>query len=192
MTHRFTTPQPHPSASRTVRTARRASWFTCMLLLSALLLLAACATTSTSSQGKMTKAERRLARQAQVQQRLDERRYTIEVEMMHPTGLPSRHLNSDFSLEVIGDSIYSYLPYVGRAYEIPYGGGKALHFSGRVSYYRSAPVKDDLTRIEFGIENEEDRYIYTLEVFDNGSADIDIICQRRDRISFSGRMVLDY
>ena len=39
----------------------------------------------------------------------------------------SKHLTSDYSLEIRNDSVYSYLPYFGVAYNVPYGGGKGLN-----------------------------------------------------------------
>jgi len=38
-------------------------------------------------------------------------------------------LTSPYSVEIRNDSIISHLPYYGRAYSIPYGGGDSSFFS---------------------------------------------------------------
>ena len=43
----------------------------------------------------------------------------------------SRALTSDYSIEIRNDSVFSYLPYFGVAYNVPYGGGKGLIFNAR-------------------------------------------------------------
>ena len=53
----------------------------------------------------------------------------------------SKHLTSDYSLEIRNDSVYSYLPYFGVAYNVPYGGGKGLNFSAPLSEYTSTYSK---------------------------------------------------
>ena len=41
-------------------------------------------------------------------------------------------------------------------------------------------------------KNIEDTYLYSLEIFDNGSSSIDVQALQRDRISFTGDMKFDY
>ena len=42
-----------------------------------------------------------------------------------------------------------------------------------------------------GTQNEEDRFLYRIEVFDNGRSTIDVLSQNRETISFSGEMTFD-
>ena len=94
-----------------------------------------------------------------------------------------------YSVEVRNDSLFSYLPYFGRAYSVPYGGGKALNFSAPISSYQEFQKKKNLRVIEIGVRNDEDTYLYSLEVFDNGSSTVRVYARERDRISFTGEMV---
>ena len=45
------------------------------------------------------------------------------------------------------------------------------------------------SHIEFTVTNEEDSYLFRIDVFDNGKAYIDVIARDRDSISFDGEMV---
>ena len=100
----------------------------------------------------------------------------------------ARNVTYGYSLEVRNDSLISYLPYFGRAYDVPYGGGKGLNFSARITSYQEHAGKKGQHKIEIGTENEEDKYLYHVEVFENGNATIDVMAQKRERISYSGVM----
>lgn len=74
------------------------------------------------------RAERAARKAALVEKALADRHYTIDVQMMYPQQGPARNVSGDYSLEVRGDTLISSLPYFGRAYLVPYGGGKGLNF----------------------------------------------------------------
>ena len=60
-----------------------------------------------------------------------------------------------------------------------------------LKYVLSEVLRDmikDKRHIEIEVKNDEDTYIYTLEVFDNGSSSIDVLARHRDRISYTGDM----
>ncbi len=143
--------------------------------------------------GCATSAEK-MARQAevaaQVKEALQARHYKIDVHMMYPRRGSSVNVSSNYSLEVKGDTLVSYLPYFGRAYNVPYGGGKGLNFKALITGYRSEPGNKGLTRIQISTENEEDQYLYYLEIFNNGEATIDVQSRQREFITYSGRMDL--
>ena len=127
-------------------------------------------------------AQRKATAQA-VEKALADRHYTIDVQMMYPQRGPAKNMTSNYSLEVRGDTLVSYLPYIGRAYLVPYGGGKGL-----MERYSVAKDAKGQTIVTFGVTNEEDTYEYQLGIFDNGSATIDVRSKQRDPISFSGVM----
>ena len=100
-------------------------------------------------------------------------------------------MSPDFSLEVRGDTLVSYLPYFGRAYSLPYGGGKGLNFTAPISEYRTTKERNGATLITMKAINEEDVYLFRLEIFSNGSTTIDLRPRERESISYSGQMVAD-
>lgn len=158
--------------------------FLLMMTVFAALLLTACGTGN-----GLTKAEREAAVTRQVQEGLDTRHYTIAVDWMKPLGGMARHVSSNYELKVMGDKVDSYLPYVGEAYRIPYGGGKGLNFKGDIEDYSITYPTSNRSHIEFRVTNDEDTYYFRIDVFNNGKSIIDIIAQERDAISFDGEMV---
>jgi len=157
------------------------------LLLSTVLmtvLLMACGTSN-----GLTKAEREAAITRQVQEGLDTRHYTIAVDWMKPLGGMARHVTSNYELRVNGDEVDSYLPYVGEAYRLPYGGGKGLNFKGKIENYSINYLTSNRSHIEFTANSGEDTYHFRIDVFNNGKSIIDIIAQEHDAISFDGEMI---
>ncbi len=137
-------------------------------------------------------AEERAAREAEkaqmVAMALADRHYTVAVTRMHPLRGRSVSVDFGYELEVRGDTLVSYLPYFGRAYSVPYGGGKGLNFISHIDGYQETKGKRGITYVEIVTTNEEDTYYYQLEVFANGNASIDVQMKQRDRIRFDGEV----
>lgn len=121
---------------------------------------------------------------------LSTRKYTIDVRRMTTSKGYSKSV-SGYSLTVRNDSLISSLPYVGRAFNAPYGGGVGLSFSVPISSYNETTKKNGLREINIKVRNDEDSYSYRLQIFDNGSASIDVQPVQRDPISFSGDVVFE-
>lgn len=129
-------------------------------------------------------------REANVRKALDADRYTVDINYMIPAKGPGRALTTDYSIAVRNDSLLSYLPYAGRAYNIPYGGGKALNFSAPIESYEKTEKKGE-TEITIRTRNEEDSYVYRLTVYKDGNASLHVQPTQRESISFSGEMELE-
>jgi hypothetical protein len=155
---------------------------TIVMLFASVLLLGACAT-----------QEERAARKAEqikkVTAALNARDYMIDITRMIPSKGPARSV-SVYSIEVRNDSLISHLPYIGRAYNVPYGGGNGLNFSALISSYKEKE-KNGLREIEISVTNSEDSYLYVLNVFDNGSISLNVQSRQRELISYTGDMVFD-
>lgn len=145
--------------------------------------LAGCATTA-------ERMEREARTAAQVSGALASRHYTINVLMMYPQRGRAVNLTTNYSVEVKGDSLISYLPYFGRAYNVPYGGGKGLNFIAPITGYQTETDRKGITRVVLTSENEEDHYRYILEVSSSGDSYIQVQSRQRDFIRYSGRMDL--
>ena len=154
-----------------------------MTALATSLLLAACATQKDQS-GKQE------AQAMKVSAALDARQFRIDIDRMIPLGGPSKSV-FDYFVEVRNDSLISYLPYVGRAYNIPYGGGDGLNFSAPIGSYNESFKRNGQRRIVIQLKNKEDSYIYSFDIFDNGRSSLDVQSRQRDPIAFSGDMVTD-
>ena len=152
-----------------------------MMAAMAVALLAGCATSA-------EKLERQARDAAFVEEALQSRHYTINIRMMYPQKGRAVNVTSNYSVEVKGDTLVSYLPYFGRAYNVPYGGGKGLNFTAPITGYRSEVNNKGMTRVILTSENEEDSYLYVLEIFNNGESSVEVRSHQRDRILYSGQM----
>ncbi len=159
-----------------------------MIALVAAVVLTACATWKSDG---LTKEERRAQTAQKVAEGLSKRHFTIEAEQCYPMRGAARRIDYGYEVTVHGDTLKSYLPYFGRAYNIPYGGGKGLRFDAIIKNYEQWRTKKNMTHIVIYTDNEEDVYIYTIDVFDNGNATIDVRSREREEISFSGQMKTD-
>lgn len=137
------------------------------------------------------KSEKKAHIERTVKNAIDSKDYRISVNQMHPMRGNSRTLTSDYFLKIRNDSVFSYLPYFGVAYSVPYGGGKGLIFNVPVNDYKTERLKKDKVRITFKASNEEDRYQYTLTIFSNGSSTINIQPTNKQSISFTGDMDIE-
>jgi len=135
------------------------------------------------------KAARAAAKAEAVTQALQDRNFTIEVDYMTPRYGVSRRVDFGYELTVHGDSVYSCLPYFGRAYRLPYGGGVGLNFVATMQAWRLTQMNNEMQRLEIEVRNEEDTYLYTVDVFSNGRANIDVYSQNRDGIGYTGEMI---
>lgn len=145
-----------------------------------------CATPT--QQTRLDKATKKHLTAQSVRKRIDSRHFTVDVATVSPKGAPLHHLSGGHTLHVSGDSLYSHLPYIGRVFSAPYGGGKGLDFDATISEYRQSRHNDSCTRIDLYCKNEEDSYHFLLWIFDNGTATIDVNAQNRDTIGFGGQL----
>lgn len=152
-------------------------------LIIAVLTLASCATAD-----KVARDERRREKAGMVAESIESGRYRVGVRTAYPARGAAVQVTGDYGLEVSGDSVTVYLPYFGRGYTLPYGGGKGLNFKALTTEYDVRKMKRGRTRVEFSTRNDEDTYRFTVDVFDNGQVSIDVQPQQRSRISYSGEL----
>ena len=125
-----------------------------------------------------------------VQKAIAEKEFEIDVTLALPMRGRSVPLTSPYSLAVKGDSVYSYLPYFGRAYNIPYGGGVGFNFSGPLKNYNVAAGKKGMSIITFQGQSPEENVEYTVTMGLDGHATITAHSQNREPIRFEGKVVL--
>ncbi|MBR3541686.1 MAG: DUF4251 domain-containing protein [Bacteroidales bacterium] len=155
--------------------------WTLLIVILSVLVLSGCASSE-------EKAAQMAEQAALVTRALNNREYKIAVDRMYPMRGSSRSVSFGYSVEVRNDSLISYLPYFGRAYNLPYGGGKGLNFSAPIGNYQEYMMRNGRRHIEIGVTNEEDTYLYTIEVFDNGNSSVEVRARQRERISYSGNV----
>ena len=152
--------------------------------MAAVLAVSACGILSSETR------EERVAREAKeakmVRQAIETGEFTIDIDRMYPLRGTSKMVNN-YSIKVKDNVLISYLPFIGQAWRVPYGGGHALNFSAPVLNYTATTAKDGY-EIRIFVRTDEDEHLYRLTIFDNGRASLDVQSQNRDRISYTGQM----
>lgn len=158
----------------------------------ATLPLLLCALTLTACTTQRVSNERDALAVVHLGQALDSRRYSIDIQTMYPRRGGGRTVSYGFSLTVKGDTLVSYLPYFGRAYSLPYGGGKGLNFTERIGSYHEQLTPKGSRHIELQTRNDEDNYLFTIDIQANGRAYIHLQPHQRESISYDGEVNLDH
>ena len=150
-----------------------------------LLLIMAISILTLSAQTKKEKKE--LKKQA-VEKLITSGKYRIDVIRALPARGRSVMLTSPYSVEIRNDSIISHLPYYGRAYSIPYGGGEGLNFKAPLTDYKLDWDKKGTAKIKFTARSTEDKFDFDIDIFSNGSSTIFVNMQNRQSINFQGEV----
>lgn len=133
---------------------------------------------------KLTKKERK---QVAVLGAIATKRWHIDITSMNTLRYGSRAVTSDFYLELRGDTLRSYLPYLGDAHMPTMSPSIGLNFEEPVLTYKESKPKK-FTQIDIDVRTREDSYHYVIEVYDNGQAYIRVRSMNRDPISFDGTL----
>ncbi len=123
-------------------------------------------------------------------QKVDSGNYKIEVDIAYPLSGQPVNLTSLYSLKVRNDSVFSYLPYFGRAYVAPMDpmrGG--FIFELPLKNYSKEYSSKKGYQIHFEAKDMEDNYIFNVEISPEGYSSIGVTCYKRSFIRFSGQMV---
>ena len=136
---------------------------------------------------KLTKKERK---QVAVLGAIATKRWHIDITSMNTLRYGSRAVTSDFYLELRGDTLRSYLPYLGAAHMPTMPPSIGLNFEEPVLTYKESKPKK-FTQIDIDVRTREDSYHYVIEMYDNGQAYIRVRSMNRDPISFDGTLEIE-
>jgi len=153
-------------------------------ILAAAVLVGGCGIMSETAEER----REREAREAQmVRDNVQTGDFTINIDRMYPLRGTSKTVNS-YSVKVHDGKLESYLPYIGQAWRVPYGGGHGLNFTADIGHYEVSTVRKDGYEVRLYVKTDEDEHLYLFTIFDNGRASLDVQSGNRERISYSGMM----
>ena len=131
----------------------------------------------------------RAADSAAVARAVEERRITIRVSDAYPQGGAPIALHYNYGISLRGDSIVSYLPYYGRAYDMPYPGDEGTDFDAAVTNYRAVwNARRKRWQIEWRVRRGVRRISYYMTLHINGSATLSVRPDGRSSITFDGEL----
>lgn len=138
----------------------------------------------------LTKKERK---QMAVIGAIVDKRWHIDITSMNTMRYGSRTVSTDFFLELRGDTLRSYLPYLGQAQVSPsLSPTMGMNFEERVRQYQESRPKGKYTQIDIDVKTKEDTYHYVINIYDSGDAYIRVRSLNRDPISFDGTLETKY
>jgi Domain of unknown function (DUF4251) len=118
---------------------------------------------------------------------IDSQHFVFEAQSVAPLRGGLRNLTSPYDVTVTKDSLVSYLPFFGRAYNPPYNSTTpALDFTSTNFSYAVSPHKKSGWDITIKPKDKTDVVQYFFTIYDNGNASLNVTSQSRDAISFSG------
>lgn len=143
------------------------------------------------AQRKQDKLEKQEEKALLVRELVESKRYVINCDRIYPQRYSSRYITDSYSVEMRGDTLRSYLPYIGVAQSPSYGGENVLNFEGVYSNYQCVEGKKGRLIVSFTVENNNETLDYELTIYTNGKANVYIQPLRRDLVSYSGELELD-
>ena len=126
-----------------------------------------------------------------VREMIESKNYVINCDHMYPMRGQSKYITNDYSIELKGDTVRSYLPYFGVAHSASYGGKNVLDFKKVCTDYSYKEGKKGSWIVSFTVENENETLKYQLTIYPNGTVRVFIQPMRRDSVSYSGEIELD-
>ncbi len=157
-----------------------------ILLLTAAMGIAAC---GSLKNGERQTTVPQTAPPSPLAQSADDTHWHIDITTMNTLRYGSRMVTPDFFLEMRGDTLVSYLPYLGQAQRSSYGDTEGvLNFQQTVKDLKITKPKKHYTRLEMRISKISETLRYIVELEETGRATIRVYSNDRDAISFDGEV----
>lgn len=154
------------------------------------LLIAIIGGVALSACGSSKSAAQKEAKAEEIQQKIDDFRFTFNATHAIPQGYKSIYLNSTYDLKVSKDSVQAYLPYYGRAYTAPMNPseGGIMFTSTNFEYNVKQGKKKGNWKIDIKPKDISRDVQLSLDIWDNGSAQLNVSSSDRQSISFQGEL----
>jgi len=136
-----------------------------------------------------TKAQKKAAKEAELKELINSKKFTFQAYNVYPAYGGSRYLSTDYDVRIAGDSVISYLPYFGEVYS---GGGynsstdSGIKFTSTDFEYNSTKNKNGSWNIIIKPKDGRNatQLLFTIQA--NGRTDLAVVSQNRQRIRFDG------
>ncbi len=117
--------------------------------------------------------------------------FMFEASYAHPTGYRSIYLSPYYSVKLSPDTVNAYLPYYGRAYTAPMNRDEAgIKFTSTDFEYRVNPGRRKGNwQIDIRTKDTGREILLHFDIWENGTARLNVIDQNRQPISFQGNIV---
>ena len=120
---------------------------------------------------------------------INAKNFTFVAERVNPFRGTSRNLTSSYDVKITRDTVNSFLPYFGRAYQAPIDPSKGgITFTSLNFSYSVADKSKDEWDIYIEPRDISDVETMIFRIFGNGTATLNVQNTHRDPISFYGHV----
>ena len=126
---------------------------------------------------------------AEVQNMVNSKNFVFKAQMVLPMTGMSRQLTTEYDVRVFGDSIITYLPYFGRAYNVAYGEPGGINFTSTKFDYKVNARKKGGWDIAIKPNDTKDVQQLNFTVSEDGYATLQVTSNNRQPISYNGYIV---
>jgi len=138
---------------------------------------------------KELKADRELQKQKEIEALIDSKNFVFEAQKVSPQG--GRTLNLDYNtyfLKFNTEKTTCDLPFFGRAFNIPYGGGDGgIKFEGVPEDIKIEKKKKSYN-VKAIVKGKDDVYTLYFNIFFDGGATLSVNSNNRASISYDGEV----
>lgn len=154
--------------------------------------LSASLTGCATSEAAKAEKQIRLDRTAQaVEDSLNAKSFTVEVNYISPQRMQPRALTAGYRVIVReGKEIDSYLPFFGQVFRPEFGEQTGLNFKDKIVHYQSGMTKKGHYVVELSVRRSMETLIYRFEIFDNGRVSLMVRSDNRDTMDYTGELVI--
>ena len=137
---------------------------------------------------KQIKAEKKAQQIEETKSLIESGSFVFKATNANPMGSGTINLTTDYDVKVTKDSIYSYLPYFGRAYTSSYGSTDSpMSFNNQFESISSEETKKGYL-VKIVVRNQNDRLEYSFHISETGSVTLNVISANRQSISYFGNL----
>lgn len=124
-----------------------------------------------------------------IEEQINNKHFTFVAKWASPMTGQVRQLTDYYDFEITNDSVITYLPYFGRSYIAPADPSNvSLNLSLPIDSYTATERKKGGWNIVIKPKDQTDVQSFSLIIFDNGSASLNVTSSNRDPISYNGTL----
>lgn len=140
---------------------------------------------------KEIKAEKKAQKIADVKALVESKTFVFDAQTMNPMRGKTVTLTTPYDVKITSDSIFSYLPYYGVAYNASYGGtDRPMIFDLPFETISSETTKNGFM-VKVSVKNGSDRLDYTFHISETGTTTLNVSSINRQAISYYGDIETD-
>ena len=125
----------------------------------------------------------------QVQNVVQNQRFIFTAESMIPLRGTMKTLTTSYDVTVKKDTLVSFLPYFGRAYQAPMSPADVgMQFTSTKYEYSVMPGRKNSWEVKIVPKDNTEIREMNFDIFNDGSAYLNILSNFRDAISYRGRI----